>query len=507
MRGAWTLIPLLLAAAVLAAPPARAGGLGRTFKSEKHGFSIRPPADWEPIPVQPTEKRIVAQFKGPPRVIVTKNSRVSVPRTCEVVLFDRDEFAPETPAVEADAGKPAGPPAHPGTEVAPEDKAPRDPLAWILKIARKPEILEEKDRTVAGRTGKRYVLRIQGSQEEAGGFLALLGVVEAPPLTYGVLYSLPADDFPRERRDLERSLLSLKLFDRADVAAGEGKPDGTEARSPLEKSRVARKAKLDVPPGWYVEDTEHYILTSNTNRKMVREVGGDLERIRLLYEEIFPPDQPIEAVSVVRICKDLQDYLNYGGPRGTAGYWYDEAEELVVYDATARTRADTFRTLYHEAFHQYIFYASGEVAPHSWFNEGYGDYFSGSKRRGRKFVVGKFLWRRDRIKQAVRDGTYVPLERFVRMSKNDYYANGAQNYAQGWAFIYFLNRGTREKAWRRILPTYFDVLKTTYREAIAAKKPKALAKEESREKAVAAAFAGIDFERLESAFVAFTKGL
>ena len=39
---------------------------------------------------------------------------------------------------------------------------------------------------------------------------------------------------------------------------------------------------------------------------------------------------------------------------------------------------DSLLVLYHEAFHQYIYYAVGEVAPHDWFNEGHGDYFSGA---------------------------------------------------------------------------------------------------------------------------------
>jgi len=62
---------------------------------------------------------------------------------------------------------------------------------------------------------------------------------------------------------------------------------------------------------------------------------------------------------------------------------------------------DSLRVLYHEAFHQYIHYAVGDVAPHSWFNEGHGDYFAGHNYRGRKFKSDVFRWRTGIIANAL----------------------------------------------------------------------------------------------------------
>ena len=39
----------------------------------------------------------------------------------------------------------------------------------------------------------------------------------------------------------------------------------------------------------------------------------------------------------------------------------------------------TWETLSHETFHQFIFYFYGSLSPHSWYNEGQGDYFAGAK--------------------------------------------------------------------------------------------------------------------------------
>ena len=47
--------------------------------------------------------------------------------------------------------------------------------------------------------------------------------------------------------------------------------------------------------------------------------------------------------------------------------------------------------LYHEAFHQFIHYSAGELPPHSWYNEGHGDYF-GSFRDDVMKKVSQYKW-------------------------------------------------------------------------------------------------------------------
>ncbi len=259
-----------------------------------------------------------------------------------------------------------------------------------------------------------------------------------------------------------------------------------------------------------VSTKKNYILLYNTNGKrndlLARIIGERIEQIReQVYEHQFPPAAKIEAVCIVRICKDRSDYFKYGGPGGSAGYWNSDTEELVFYDASPKKEADddTLAVLYHEAFHQYIYYSVGEVSPHSWFNEGHGDYYAGSKYLSKKFSIRPFNWRVGIIKGALvkgacksesedpkkpstpdagadsgddeggatkrvawdrSSGGYTPLEYFVRMTQGEYYAYPDVSYAQGWSLIYFLrelvpkNPKWNEK-WGKILDTYFTTLK------------------------------------------------
>ena len=216
--------------------------------------------------------------------------------------------------------------------------------------------------------------------------------------------------------------------------------------------------------------------------------------------------------SIVRVCISADDYHSYGGPPSSAGFWNNHTEELVLYDDKAvGGRRDTWSVLNHEAFHQYIYYFYGNLSPHSWYNEGTGDFYSGYKyAKNKTFTLEKFDWRDKTIQEAIRGNkpdanppkiTYCPLAEFVKWTQPEYYGSnkyslgGGENYAQGWSFIYFLRTAKQNHfsgwntAWDGILDTYFRVL----------------ASSSKLEQAVDEAFKGIDFDTLEAAWKAYTK--
>lgn len=296
-----------------------------------------------------------------------------------------------------------------------------------------------------------------------------------------------------------------KAEDAASLDVLNGLPISAAKRRDIERGLVK---------GWdvVVSPKKNYIILYNTvgkrNDLLARILGERIEQIReQVYEHQFPPAAKIEAVCIARICGDRAEYHHYGGPGGSAGYWNSDTEELVFYDASPKKEPDddTLAVLYHEAFHQYIYYSVGEVAPHSWFNEGHGDYYAGSKYLSKKFAIRPFNWRVGVIKEALvkgpckpeaedpkkpstdgpggsmpggddeggpskrvnwdrSKGGYTPLEYFVKMTQGEYYSYPSVSYAQGWSLVYFLrefvpkNPKWNEK-WGKILGTYFDTLK------------------------------------------------
>ena len=219
-------------------------------------------------------------------------------------------------------------------------------------------------------------------------------------------------------------------------------------------------------------------------------------------EPDFALSQELSKCSVVRVCKNAEEYHAYGGPPQAAGHWDDNARELVIYDDRANGgKGDTWITLNHEAFHQYIYYFYGNLAPHSWYNEGTGDFYSGYTLKNNRFTLEKNLWRRDTIKEAIRSDKFVPLRELMRFSQKEYYgrnklqAHPAVCYAEGWSLIWFLRTGKKNRAkgwdpkWDTLLDDYLKALVTT----------------RSRSKAIEACLKGVDMDALQAAWIDYTK--
>lgn len=262
------------------------------------------------------------------------------------------------------------------------------------------------------------------------------------------------------------------------------------------------EARKRLAQSWKAEDTENFIVVASTSdEQLLGKVKRDLETIRTKFAEMFPPAREIEEISTARICKDAAEFRKYSGaPPHVAGYWNPKNEELVFFDASAvpspsnRKGEMSYAVLYHEAFHQYIHYALGEVEIHPWANEGLGDYFSGAaigknSRRVARIEVNPF--RLGVAKQLAQQGKHVPLAQFFRLEQPAYYADYARSYAQGWSLVYFLLESPQAKknaAWRSLIKNYFDELQRTRGKA----------------RALEFALTGVDLAKLEAAWLEFT---
>ena len=276
---------------------------------------------------------------------------------------------------------------------------------------------------------------------------------------------------------------------------------------------------------WQAEDTENYIVVYDTrDQPLRRRILREIEAIRKEYLRLFPPAGEMEAVSTLRVCKSRDEYMAYGGMQGTVGYWNSATEELVMFDAAVQKGArsidtDTFIVLYHEAFHQYIHYSAGALSPHSWFNEGYGDYFSGARiKNGKVQSIGINSWRIRSIQRVSRGGDHVPWDEIIRYEQKDYYARSWLCYAQGWSMVYFLRKADvvqKHPQWSKILDVYFETLKRAfeYETAFLEKQGRldqggrAAAGQRAREKAVEAAFEDVDVRALEREWEDFVLAL
>lgn len=508
---------------------AQAPKVGKQYERSDLGFRVKTPAEWDLIPPQPGDPHLLAKFDPPNTKYVQTGpgpgDRVFL--SCWLVKFDRRKV-----------------------EGAEKPKFQRKPLKdvteWVLKAgevedgtAHKPD--GKKDLALASKIpAVEYQFATPGEEKTSKRVYAVQYSL-APDLDVALVFTGPGakSKWPKYEAVFEamaKSFSKIEFENSTPVVA---------ADAPLrDRERAKLQGQLaSLGGGWKLYETPNYFLvTPHTDRAFVAELLDRLDAIRAQYEidypyekakelreagaaaqtglsdkekkekelekkmasELFGGADPRELsrCSVVRVFTDKEQYHSYGGPGGSAGYWSAMARELVLYDDQAGGgRNDTWIVLNHEAFHQYIFYLYGNISPHSWYNEGTGDFYSGLEYKNKHFNLKPNLWRRDTIKAAVQQNLHVPLADFVRMTQPEYYgtnkwnAGGGQNYAQGWSFIYFLRTGKKQfqknwdPAWDNILGTYFRVLATSG----------------DLDQAVVEAFQGIDFDKLQKAWEASTE--
>ena len=374
-------------------------------------FSLKVFNGWQPLPLQPGERQVVCRFRDPDgsgQRVGTLDPAIEVLRVGPGLHADvtTGASAAEPTALADGAVLEAA-----IARIQARSPQTASPLSFDVRRAKQIRsrdrvhgqlVSTEQDLGTMGRGVSRFLMVATYEKDNAG---------------YALLMSCGA----RLRRRWESRFRQVaKSFTWKDRKAG-----NVERLDVLDKVNLTparrRAIERNLVTGWgvVVSPKKNYVVVYNTkgrrNDALAKEIARRIELIRAqIYEKQFPPANKIDAVSVVRVCGDKAEYHQYGGPGGSAGYWSPGTEELVFYDASPSKKIDdnTLSVLYHEAFHQYIHYSAGSFAPHSWFNEGHGDYYGGAELRGRRYRLKPFQWRVGVIKAASRPRTaHADLQR------------------------------------------------------------------------------------------------
>ena len=530
-----SILALLGLASLSAALPQ--GGYTTLKPLSKYGLEKLPvPRDYDPIPVQPTEEWMILRF-AERQLDDPREQKKYTPSVRFVWIPWVEDPPPPEPEVAPDPPPPDEEGRTRSKPVSDEKKpAPLPPincleryLAQRMKQITLGDLEEQKPRDGYERMLYESLPVKKANDDGHTDLVAWIWEWRRDERTLAMIATCHEDDYPKQAKIWEHMASSLRLVE--PEAVDMSKWVRFYERRPKFKGaefRVKIREQLEMTKGWKAEDTENYIVIYDTkDEALIRAIKRELEAIRKVYERLFPAVEPVTAVSAVRVCKDQDGYLLYGGPRGSGGYWNWVAEELVFYDyedvgrERGSGKANSRIVLYHEAFHQYVFYSAGSMSPHSWFNEGHGDYFSGARfdRTGEVSMIGVNPWRINTIQRMVREREYTSWSEIIEYSQSKYYANGGPNYAQGWSMIYFLRESKevlRREEWAKILPTYFQVMKDAYDQeeaqlALADQLEDRVqveaAQQRARERAVKEAFAGVDLLEIEEAWAKFTLEL
>ncbi len=197
-------------------------------------------------------------------------------------------------------------------------------------------------------------------------------------------------------------------------------------------------------------ETPHYRIRTNAGWRMLMAAAGAMESVHAFYREIWGivpdpevgrPDPSLRNVTVPRIdlniYRERENYLKRSGaPEWSGGVF--KGSEVATYDYSGGTDGESWRdsikTLFHEASHQFMSVAVGNVP--SFVNEGIACLFEGID------ILPNGTIRRDLpvmsrlndLEQRIRAGRLVSLRDVMDPVKG----NEPDFYAPRWGLFYYL---------------------------------------------------------------------
>ena len=264
------------------------------------------------------------------------------------------------------------------------------------------------------------------------------------------------------------------------------------------RERVIRNIR-NLSGWWYLESPNYIFVSNQTDRRGMERLRREIERARNCFMSWFPPQVRINEVSVVRIFNDRDEYTRYvgGEMEWTGGVWQPVRRELVIsplsWDASEeRQREAIAKIAFHEGFHQYLHYASGELHFPLWFNEGCAEFFEGIEFRGATGLVGLPDPLKRRLARLFAFKKKYNLDELIRMNREQFYNRETRdrNYLLANALVYYLLKGAPangQKEYAGIMSRYYLTFSKT----------------RNPETAQKAAFGTVDLKRLSADLTAF----
>ncbi len=205
---------------------------------------------------------------------------------------------------------------------------------------------------------------------------------------------------------------------------------------------------------WWYAETSNYILLSDLTSSyasMIKKLQGEMDIMRRGYAEILPFTGRTDAVSVIRIFGNRNEYIEYVGEkyRWSGGLWMPQLKELVIsapqWNNKKAAQDSLRRIVYHEGLHQYLHETvQNHRATSAWFNEGHAMLFTNAEVRNKTLEITEPENEATLLENILDKGTF-DLNQLLTVSYPDFYSEHkdirSKNYASAWALCYYLHKG------------------------------------------------------------------
>lgn len=211
-------------------------------------------------------------------------------------------------------------------------------------------------------------------------------------------------------------------------------------------------------PQWVEVRSPHFTIVSDANEKQARHILDQLERMRWVFQTLFPKVNVDSAEPIVVLgAKNGKTFQTFEpapylakGQLNLAGYFLrTQDHNYVLLRLDAEQEQHPFATIYHEYTHLQ-FSSAGEWMP-LWLNEGIAEFFQNTQIRDKDVLVGQpdtnnILY--------LRQQRLIPLATLFKVDASSPYYHeeekGSVFYAESWALTHYLQVTDREKGTHKL---------------------------------------------------------
>ena len=200
---------------------------------------------------------------------------------------------------------------------------------------------------------------------------------------------------------------------------------------------------------WHVTDAQTFVILDDLrgSRSFVTTLTNELAQLHVAATNAIPTSlDTSNTLCVARIYADRSEYLDAftdeekSNMVWSAAYWSPLRRELVAY-LPFGGEEDLVKTIRHEAFHQYLSYATAMCTTSPWLNEGYAEYFENTNSLD--WALGFATPTPDMLKklsEAIPD--------LLKLGYDEFYSGTdverRTKYRLAWSIAVFLEKGARD---------------------------------------------------------------
>jgi tetratricopeptide (TPR) repeat protein len=197
------------------------------------------------------------------------------------------------------------------------------------------------------------------------------------------------------------------------------------------------------PENWLEVRSPHFILLSDSNEKQARHVADQFERMRSVFQAVFPHAQVDPASPIVVLAvKDKKDFQALEpaaylakGQLDLAGLFLRAPDKNYVLLRLDAAGEHPYSTVYHE----YTHLLSSKAELPLWLDEGLAEFYETTEIRDKEVLLGQPS---TDILLFLRQNRLIPLTTLFSVDHNSPYYHeenkGNIFYAESWALTHYL---------------------------------------------------------------------